>query len=310
MRSTGRLLILGDPAEARVAAVVRKLKREEPIIVNWNTKTPRLEPLNYRVSAAKPPEFAYCGVPLPGSIQTVWMPQAANESHPVSKALLTAFPHARWVSPPAAVADATRVPHHLEMARRAGFTIASKMGTPNPDEAMGFIREVGPCMVMGHGVSLVLVHPETMEDDFPHENRNFELQQWEPELHGVHVTVVGEKVFSVSVTVPTVGSDARPVDWRHAFRIATRNATRNPSAATDNLCYIDSFMLGFALVHRCVKLIRMLGLAAGVIEFSNRGTVGRPQLVLLRVSPYGNWTLVERRRRLPISDEYAKLLEQ
>lgn len=207
-----------------------------------------------------------------------------------------------WLSNPAAIRQAQSKIFQLSLVQSMGFATPKTLVTNNPEEFWVFWKECS-----GNIVYKTLKQPY-----FDYENYSFvvpttkigeehlaniELIKFTPALfqellekrYEVRVTVVGEKVFAV--TIDSQAHEATSLDWRNA-------------AYVDKLNY-ELIDLPPAVEVFSRELVRRLGLLFGAIDFVvNR----RGDYVFLEINPNGQWQWLEYFTGAKISESIADVL--
>ena len=198
----------------------------------------------------------------------------------------------RWLNSPFAILRAEDKPKQLAVAKALGFKVAETVVTNSPQEAQRFAREH---RLIGKPLRQALLERgETGEVIFTSrlDQRDFEdaaaiglapciFQREIPKKCDVRVTVVGDKIFAVSIW--SQATEETMIDWRRGS---------NPNL------HHEVIALPKELEERCIELAKQLDLSFGAIDLI-LDTAG--DFWFLEINPNGQWAWIERRTGLPIA---------
>lgn len=210
---------------------------------------------------------------------------------------LILFDSADWMNHPVATYQAEHKALQLSIAAKIGFAIPETRVTnaPHPNLISG-----EPCKVAIKGLDTVLIRFEGQElfgfTNFDYSS-TFRPDEWQiaPAIIQValmnkldiRVTVVGDQVFSASIT-----TNGQPIcgDWRIQKADASFSEYRLPED----------------IAQRCCKLVKEMGLSFAGIDLALCGD----QFYFLEINPTGEWAWLVDMANLPIDRAIADHLVQ
>lgn len=209
---------------------------------------------------------------------------------------------ALWVSPPAAIRDASLKLVQLRRARELGFQVPPYVATNNAGVARNFCQAQPGGVVVKVLGSPALLGKDRLGTLYTHLLRPGDLDHIEAVRYGptffqrfirkhrdIRVTVIGEHVFAVAIDASDHDGDAA-VDFRRA------NIFDLPH---------DPIALPAPLARACTELVRSFGLSFGAIDLVEDMT-GDPWF--LEINPNGQWLWLEWMTGLPMTDALCELL--
>jgi len=214
---------------------------------------------------------------------------------------LGCLPAQRWMSHPAAVAQAERKPYQLAIASELGFRIPrtlitndSQMLTTIAAERELVAKAVSSGYVASERGNRAIFTSALSTEDLEKLN-GLELspvifQERIPKLADIRVTVVASKVFAAEILSQEDESSA--VDWR---------------ATTDPELPHRVHTLPEEIAGLCRRLVSHLGLAFGAIDLALQPD---GQYVFFEINPNGEWLWLEDKLGFPIADTIAEWLSR
>lgn len=224
---------------------------------------------------------------------------AARESAAALRGAWDSLRHARWISPPEAVASAGEKPRQLRAAREAGLEIPRTLLTNDPAEARALFESLGGRVVAKMLTSLSRGMDAAGPAVYTSRVREADLarldglrfapmlfQEEIPKARELRVACVGGELFAASLDT----SGAREVDWR---RLDPATIRWEKDALPDDVA------------RALIATHEALGIAFGAADLI-RAPDGRH--VFLETNPCGEWGMLEKDLGLPISDAIARKL--
>ncbi|MDT8915779.1 MvdC/MvdD family ATP grasp protein [Amycolatopsis sp. PS_44_ISF1] len=201
----------------------------------------------------------------------------------------------RWFSHPSAIADAAYKPRQLTLFKRAGLVIPPTLITNDAQAVRAFAESVGdlivkplaePIVYESGGEALVYtrrVGPAELDSLHGVELTAHLFQQWQAKSYEARVTVVGDRIFAVTIHVD---SENGLVDWRSDYDSHTYNVIQVPEQVRTGI----------------LRYLKISGLAFGAFDF-----VIRPDesWVALEANATGAWGWLAEACDLPIASAIA-----
>ncbi len=206
-----------------------------------------------------------------------------------------------WVNHPAAQNEASIKVHQLKIASRSGLQVPESIITNDPEQAERFyekhrqkviyklIDELSsgqfPATEVPRGMPTMKVRPADLShfDQVRHSLHFFQRQV--EKVADIRVTVVGEEIFAGRIESQ---QGTGKVDFRLDYSVPVLNWELPPDLAQD-----------------CLKLMRLLGLNYGALDFC-LDEAG--QHIFLEINPAGQFLWLEEALGQPISAALAQLL--
>ena len=222
-----------------------------------------------------------------------------RESRAFLEGVLASLTTDRWLSLPAAVAQAERKPYQLGVAARLGFDIPATAMT-NDESVVRAIAErhqlvakaVSSGYVRGPEGNRAIFTSAVSSVDMTQLNglsmAPVTFQEMVKKVSDIRVTVVGEDVFAAEIM--SQDRESSRVDWR---------ATDDPHLKHRR------HELPHKVADLCRQLVVDLGLGFGAIDFALTEDGG---YVFFEINPNGEWLWIEDQLGLPISDSIARIL--
>jgi ATP-grasp ribosomal peptide maturase len=178
--------------------------------------------------------------------------------------VLAALP-VRWVNHPNRAADAMFKPLQLATAAACGLHVAPTLVTNSPAAVSRFARDHGTentiCKSFGpntitEGGQLKIAYTRRLsETDLDKldgvASTATQLQRWVDKTHEARVIVIGERMFTITITAD---SPAARVDWRADFTALRYQLVDTPSEVKKGLRrYLDTLGLAYAAVDFAIE---------------------------------------------------------
>lgn len=209
----------------------------------------------------------------------------------------------RWISPSSAMRFADSKILQLQIAKRLGFNIPETLVSTDPKKVRDFFVEqkeevIAKPLRLGYfdygekqtSVYTSKVFWEDIQNDDEIKLAPVIYQKNLPKKYDIRVTIVGEKVFTVSIDSQKIPSAI--IDWR--------------KTETENIEHFHH-QLPTDIEKRCVDYLKILGLNFGAIDFV---LTPEDKYYFLEINPSGQWVWLEDKLKLPISYEIATWLSQ
>jgi hypothetical protein len=224
-----------------------------------------------------------------------------RESRAFLGGILGTVHSARWLSPPSAIAIAERKPYQLSVACELGFEIPPTLVTNDPGAVTRFGNSrslIAKAVSSGYirseegnrGIFTSRIGQEDMEDLGGLTLAPVTFQEFVEKVSDIRVTVVGSDVFAAEIL--SQSNESSRVDWR---------ATDDPNLEHRR------HELPPLIRHRCIELVRVLGLSFGAIDLAVRKD---GSYSFFEVNPNGEWVWIEDQLGYPISQSIATWLTQ
>ncbi len=207
-----------------------------------------------------------------------------------------------WVNHPTRVAWGSNKVYQLRFAEHLGFTIPRTLITTDTTAALAFVEQseggaiikdlATQALAIGQDTYISYTRRITREEISAHGIAGgipVCLQENVPKRVEIRATVVGEKIFPVAV-------DSQ-------YEEATRDDYRRGDLEAGDRYTIAH--LPPSVEHRCIRLVKELGLEYGAIDLIR--TPG-DDYVFLEVNTTGAWVWAEKLTGLPITEALADLL--
>jgi glutathione synthase/RimK-type ligase-like ATP-grasp enzyme len=218
-----------------------------------------------------------------------------------------------WLSDPVSTRDAFDRPRQLMLARSIGFDIPSTLITNDPVAARAFYHSHGRGIILKtlhhHGIEVagklysMYTRRVSNQDIAKLDDLTYApciLQERIIKSFELRVTVIGDQVFAARLGI----SDAESSRSQHQ---EVQDIHQLLSLSTSPDALISTYEgLSKSLKNRCIRLVGMLGLKYGAIDFII-DEIGRP--IFLEVNPICDWYWIERKTGLPITKAMADLIE-
>lgn len=203
-----------------------------------------------------------------------------------------------WMSSPKSIQVAESKINQLFVARSLGFRIPDTIVSNDPIEIRAFFTQkegnvVAKPLRLGYfdygahqtSVFTTRVEEVDLQDDESIRIAPVIYQELISKLCDIRVTIVDKQLFAVAIDSQSI--PAARIDWRQT------DAAELPHSV---------HVLPEDMIRACLKLVEVLGLKFGALDF-----VLTPQgdYVFLEINPNGQWTWIEDRLGLPISDSIA-----
>lgn len=186
------------------------------------------------------------------------------------------------INPPAHAFSNYSKPYQLALLAQAGFDVPKTLVTNQPAEALDFFQQCGGKVIF-KGVSNVMSFAQVWK---PEHSRRLRLLPHCP-------VQFQEFVEGVDYRVHVVGGET------FVTRLAAANEDYRRSALQDQEEILaEPASLPPAVLDRCIRFTRSLGLVVGGLDFKESST-GR--LVALELNPYPQFTFYEGRSGQPIT---------
>lgn len=243
---------------------------------------------------------------LPSTLQERYV---ESEAENYFRSIPNFLNNANWVSEPEATRAASRKPHQLMMAQKAGWRIPATFAGNSREGALQFLHQTKGRSLVVKAVGSGFVRLNSAASDTEGLNRviytkrvtasfirkHIEqiascpilLQEEIQKDLDVRVTVVGNKTFSVSIE--SGGRSSNEVDWRHHSRERIYQAHELPNS----------------VAAQCVQIVESLGLAFGCIDLAYSRREG---YTFFEINPQGQWLPSERIVESGISEALIELL--
>lgn len=237
----------------------------------------------------------------------------SSESEAVIRSIPDFLPHAVWVSDPSATREAGRKPRQLRIASALGLRIPRTLISNSPESVRNFLLESGtmPLVMKAVNSAFIRVNPKAKDTEkmnrviytklvtpeFINANLDhitscpFILQEAIAKEMDIRVTVVGDRVFAMSIIANMPEGSLETVDWRRmdAERIYSPHILLDKIASA------------------CVSVTKQLGLKFGCIDL---GFSEREGYTFFEVNPQGQWLVSEQVLGYPIADAVVDLLTE
>lgn len=238
---------------------------------------------------------------FPDALTDVEMAYAHREARLGFGGVLAALP-ALWVNHPNRAADAMFKPLQLATAVTCGLAVQPTLVTNDPSAAARFAAEFGaanticksfgPNTVTEGGQVKIAYTRRLAEDDLDAldgvATTATQLQRWVDKAHEARVVVVGERMFTITITA---GSPRAQVDWRADFDALRYAFVDTPPEVEKGLR----------------RYMNVLGLTYAAIDFAI-DTDGR--WCFLESNSSGQYGWLEAQTGAPITAALADLLTQ
>ncbi len=207
-----------------------------------------------------------------------------------------------WVSKPENIQRAENKLFQLKKATQVGFEISPTIITNDPDAAVSFYEQQEKDIVYkpirrgrirrGDNKGVIFTNPVDQEMA-----EQLDLVQYAPSLlqKYVHkqielrVTVIGEKVFAVSLDSQKMPTAVH--DWRRALN--------------DGLSH-EPYLLPTEIENKCKLLVKKMGLEFGAIDLI---MTPNNQFVFLEINPNGQWAWIQQIcPEIPLRETLAEIL--
>jgi glutathione synthase/RimK-type ligase-like ATP-grasp enzyme len=205
-----------------------------------------------------------------------------------------------WVSPIYAIREAENKIYQLELAKSIGLKIPDSMITNFYSDSLDFYnRNYDDCIIKpiksgliedGNKSKIVFTNRLNKKPNSEEQIKfspNF-FQSHIKKAYDVRVIMVGEVVFAT--LIHSQDNQETQIDWRRG----------------ENILQHTKFKLPDNIVKQCIKLLRLLNLRFGAIDFI---LDGNKNLIFLEINPNGQWAWIERQTGYEISNEIINLLE-
>jgi ATP-grasp ribosomal peptide maturase len=207
-----------------------------------------------------------------------------------------------WVNHPEKMVSADYKPYQLKVAGECGLEIPASLITNDPEAVLDFFerckgemiyKTLSGGMIIAESGEVVSVYTSRVTlDDLRDEGSRVHytacfFQELVPKKMELRITVVGEHVFPAEISY--MHPERAAVDWRTAYQ---------------DLQY-GIHELPHEIRHKCLKLVRKLGLSFAAIDMI---VTSDDQYVFLEANPNGQWQWIERATGFPICETLVDLL--
>jgi len=237
---------------------------------------------------------------FPATLTEVERGYAHREARLGFGGVLAALP-AIWVNHPNRAADAMYKPLQLATAAACGLSVAPTMVTNSPAAVSRFAREHGAgnvvCKSFGpntvtEGGQLKIAYTRRLDENDLGQldgvaSTATQLQRWVDKTHEARVIVIGERMFTVTITA---SSPRARVDWRADFTALSYGLIDTPPEVEKGLR----------------RYMATLGLTYAAVDFA----IDRDRFWFLESNSSGQFGWLEAQTGAPITSALADLLTQ
>lgn len=243
---------------------------------------------------------------LLASIPSLYQAYARSAVTRHMEAIYGHFKSARWVSDYYALRRADYKPFQLQTAAELGFQVPDTLLTSHSVRAKQFIANhsvtitkpishVLPSSTEKSTISIFFTTKINRDETVDLSGLSLApaiFQQAINTVADLRVTVVGDKIFTASITNKDLDKNSSIRDWRIGHY--------------QGRLQIDPYRLSRDIQERCIALVRKLGLQFGAIDLVLDEKNG---IWFLEINPNGQWAFVEKATGQPIGEALANLLQ-
>jgi glutathione synthase/RimK-type ligase-like ATP-grasp enzyme len=232
---------------------------------------------------------------------------ARRECNSFIHGLWKAIPHAKWISIPEKIQEASIKVEQLIRAETLGFNILPTCFSNDPETIFNFFKAYAtsrkilykthtPVMVSHADGKVGVAYAVLLDDDKLkkiEEIRNAPgiFQVYMPKKYDIRVTIIGDKIFSCKI------------DSQSSFE--TYVDCRAYSWGSGMLPGHQQYALPCHIADKCIELIRSYGLEFGAIDLVN-GQDGN--YYFLELNPNGQWAWIQEVTGMPMKEAFIDLL--